>query len=299
MDNYPCSWLGAQNQRGAETSSFLLADNGAASVKWRMCDEAERHIAAVEAAYRPLITGRGSRLEGGTKLWCQFTDAVASYRKRGRSAFAAVYERINELAIARILLADETLAECRIVYEPQIAADDRRIDFVVPDVEGGNLYIEVKTVRPSAEDTDANWNKYEQRRERHPEHVHYVVEKGWLGAEIYGNSFSARSKFMKYTCDFEPRLADASKVQPGRGLLIFCGTGMQWHRSELEDFADFYHAGRHRQDDPFANMEAEALRTDDIQLQRNISAFGFIKRPMNSLTAEDWIADVRGPPLGR
>jgi hypothetical protein len=262
-----------------------------------MDDAIEQHIAGVEAAYRQLIIGVGSRLEGGAKLWGQFTDAVASYRKPARSAYSAVYERVNELAIARILLADPTITDCRITYEPRIAADDRRIDFVVPDVKAGNLYIEVKTVRPSAKDTDENWNKCKQRRERHTAHVHYVVEKQWLGAEIYGNSFSARSKFMEYTCDFERRLAGASKVQPGRGLLVFCGTGMQWRRSELEDFSDFYHTGKHRRDDPFARMEAEALSKGGIQLQRNIVAFGYMKRPDHCLEAEKWIADLRGPVI--
>lgn len=261
-----------------------------------MCDEIDQHIAAVEAAYRPLVTGYGSRLEGGAMLWRHFTDALATYRNCGRSAWAAVYERINELAVARILLAEQTLANCRIAYEPQIAEDDRRIDFVVPDVGAGSLYIEVKTVRPTTKNNEENWNKYEERSERHTERVHYAVEKDWLGAEIYGNSFSARSKFMEYTRDFEPRLADASIVEPGQGLLIFCGTGMQWHRSELEDFADFYHTGKHRQDDPFAGMEVHALSNGDIQLKRNIANFGFMKRPMDSLTAEEWMADVRGPP---
>ncbi len=260
-----------------------------------MSDEIEEHIAAVEAAYAPLITGENSRLEGGAKLWGQFTDAVASYRKRCGTAFAAIYERIDELAIARILLGDSSLVSCRILYEPKITADDRRIDFVVPDAEGSSLYIEVKTVRPTAKDTEQNWHKYEERREHHTANVKYIVEQEWMGAAIYGNSFSARSKFMEYVRDFEPRLANANMVQPGRGLLVFCGTGMEWHRSELEDFADFYRTGKHREDDPFAAMKAEALRDGEKALQRNVAAFGFLNRPMVSTTGEEWAADLRGP----
>ena len=117
-----------------------------------------------------------------------------------------------------------------------------------------------------------------------------------MGAAIYGNSFSARSKFMEYVRDFEPRLAEANIVQPGRGVLVFCGTGMEWHRSELEDFADFYHVGKHRQDDPFAAMEADALGDGSKPpLQRNIAAIGFLKRHMGTTTGEDWTADLRGP----
>jgi hypothetical protein len=149
-----------------------------------MNGEIAQHIAAVEAAYRPLITAGNSRLEGGAKLWGQFMDAVDSYRG-GMTTFAAVYERINELEIARILLADASLMGCRILYEPQVAADGRRIDFVVVSVvAGGNLYIEVKTVRPTAGDTKQNWLKYENRRKRHAPNVKYVVAQEWMGARF-------------------------------------------------------------------------------------------------------------------
>lgn len=259
-----------------------------------MGQEAEQHITAVEATYGPLVLNN-PRLDGGIRLWRQFTGAVASYRQPGGAGFAPVYERINELAVARRLLIDESLVDFQILYEPPIAANNRRIDFVVPDVGGSNLYIEVKTVHPTAEDSDANWHKYQKRREHHTPNVHYVVEHEWMGAAIYGNSFSARSKFMEYVRDFEPRLDDAKQVTPGRGLLVFCGTGMQWHRSELEDFADFYRTGKHRQDDPFAAMEAEALRQTGTALRRNIAAFGFMKRPTDSTVDQDWVTDVRGP----
>jgi len=259
-----------------------------------MCDEIEQHISAVEAFYGPLIADSESRLEGGTKLWAQFTDAVATYRKRGKAAFTAVIERVNELAVSRIILNDPSLATFKVFYEPHIAADNRRIDFVVAEAVGGSFYIEVKTVWPAAGDTEEKWQKYQARKELHTENVTYLVGKSYLGAKIYGNSFAARSKFMQYTRDFEERLADADKVQTGRGLLVFCGSGMEWHISELEDFADFYLTGNHRQDDPFAKMERESLTKGGIELKRNIGAFGFVKRPMDCITQEKWIANVRG-----
>ncbi len=259
-----------------------------------MRPDVKQHIAAVRAYYAPIIRGTNSRLEGGAKLWGQFMDTIASYA-RGSVKFGAVYERINELAIADILLADHSLRPSRICYEPPITADGRRIDFVVPNAVGSALYIEVKTVRPTAEDTEQNWQRYKKRRQLHTANTDYIVEREYLGAEIYSDSFASRSKFMEYTRDFEPRLADASRVQPGRGVLAFCGTEMEWNRSELEDFADFYRNGRHRQDDPFAAMEAASLRAVGESLQRNIAAFCFMKRPMDSTMAKKWVADVRGP----
>lgn len=79
------------------------------------------------------------------------------------------------------------------------------------------------------------------------------------------------------------------------GLFVFCGTGMEWHRSELEDFADFYRNGKHRLDDPFVAMEAEAIHEGGAPLLHNIVAFGFLKRPMVSPIGEEWVADLRGP----
>lgn len=262
-----------------------------------MSDEIENHIESIEAFYRPLITGKGSRLEGGGRLWSQFTVAVAVYRKHGNSKVGAIIERVNELAVARIILSDESLMPGRILYEPKITADGRRIDFVVPAMEGERfcLYIEVKTVRPTAEDSTDNWKKYEGRKKFHPKNVTFHVDRQLLGAQIYSNSFSARSQFMQYAREFEIRLAEANTLQPGRGLLVFCGSGFEWHYSELEDFADFYRTGRHRQDDPFANMEADALRKAASNLERNIAAFGFVKRPVTSTTEEQWIANVQGP----
>lgn len=261
-----------------------------------MRTEVKQHIAAVNAYYAPIIMGTNSRLDGGTKLWRQFTDSVASYTS-GKVGFGTVYERINEMAIADILLADQSLQACWIRYEPPITADGRRIDFVVPNAGGSTLYIEVKTVRPTQGDTEQNWQRYEKRRQLHTANTHYIVEREYLGAEIYAGSFSSRSKFMEYTRDFEPRLADASRVQPRRGVLAFCGTEIEWDRSELEDFADFYRNGRHRQDDPFAAMEAASLRTVDEPLRRNIAAFCFLKRPMDSTAGKKWITNVRGPAL--
>jgi hypothetical protein len=255
-------------------------------------EEVEQHLAAVETTYAPLIVG-DDRLKGGARLWGQFEDAVASYRG-GRTTFAAVYERINELAVARLLLIDHP--QCQILYEPPIAADGSRVDFVVPGAVGGNLYTEVKTVRPTTEDSEENWRKFEKRREYHPANVKYVVAREMLGAEIYGNSFSARSKFLEYVYDFEPKLAATNSVQPGRGWLIFCGTAWGWHRSHLEDFADFYRTGKHREDDAFADMEAADLRSGRRPpLQHNIAGFGFLKRHMDDTTGEGWTPDVRGP----
>src|SRR5262249_46226071 len=141
-----------------------------------------------------------------------------------------------------------------------------------------NAYIEVKTVHPRTEDSEENLRKFEKRRELHPQNVHYIVSSSWLGAAIYGNSFSSRSKFMEYTLEFEDKLVKAKEIRSGDGVLVFCGNGFAWHRDELEDFAHFYRTDQHRSDDPFSRMERHAIVSGEITLRRNITALGYLKR---------------------
>lgn len=262
--------------------------------KINMLETIENHIAAVEAVYKPLVTGETSQLLGGTKLWAQFKSAAASACRDGNSnAVSALIERVNELAVARLILNDPAL-EGALYYEPDILPNDRRIDFVIIGAME-NTYIEVKTVNPRADDSERNWQKYIERSKHHPENVHYIISKEWLGAKLAVNSFAARAHFLDYTRHFEVRLAAARAIRPGRGILVFCGNGFAWHQSELEDFADFYLRGVHRPDDPFGQMEHHHLQEKKIELLRNISAFGFVKRGADQTTAERCVVPVRGP----
>jgi hypothetical protein len=251
----------------------------------------DHFIAAVEAHYEPLITSVSSRLHGGATLWAQFEAARDAYDHAKPATFAALAERVNEMAVAELILADPAL-EGELHYEPDILPDGRRIDFVIIGTTE-NTYIEVKTVNPRTADSDANWRKQLDRRKHHPDNVHVVVIKEGLGASIYGSSFSARSRFLDYSREFEVRLAAAKTVRSGNGLLIFCGTGFAWDQSELEDFADFYFTGVHRPDDPFGPMERHEIERAKIDLLRNITAFGFVKRGTDKIEAEKSVLPVR------
>ena len=260
-----------------------------------MTDEIEQHIAEVAEFYEPIIKGPTSRLVEGRKLWSQFEAAVSAFRTQGLKGFSAVIERINEMAVAHLILSDPTLTNATVTYEPDIADEGSRIDFVADLTCGRTIYLEVKTVHPRSNDNLGNWQKYLARRQHHSDGTDYIVNRDFLGAEIYTDSFSSRSKFLTYTEQFEARLEQACKILPGDGILIFCGTGAKWHESELEDFVDFYHSGTHRPDDPFGAMEADHISNKGIHLKRNIMAFAFVKRPMDELIASNLTCNVRGP----
>jgi large subunit ribosomal protein L30 len=252
--------------------------------------ELDYFVAAVRAEYYEPIT---TRILRGDVLWAQFEDAVASCRADPKGDDRQITERVNELAVAKVLLDDETITG-PITYEPDFLPDGRKIDFVV-DRGDDNLYVEVKTVRPRIADTEEAWQKFIARREHHSANVNFIVEKEWMGGAIYGNVFASRAHFLDYTREFETRLAAAKAIKPGPGVLVFCGTGFAWHQSNLEDFADFYLTGAHRGDDAFALMEQHAIKQKKIKLLRNIDYFAYLRRHTEKPQKEEFHFPIRGP----
>lgn len=264
-----------------------------------MCDDRETLIAEVVALYESVHRGPASRIVDGERVWTQFQAAADAARMGHEGADRQLRDRINELATAKFLADDGTITG-NIAYEPDILPSGRKIDFVVVRPENRDrLYVEVKSVYPETLDTDATWDRYLQLREYHPENVSFVVAKDWMGGMIYGNTFAARSKFLDYSLAFEERLAEAKQEVPGPGILVFCGSGFHWRVSDLEDFADFYHSGRHRADDPFARMEQHEVESKRLELQRNIDHFAFLKRATCRAKFTRIHFPVAGPEFGK
>lgn len=250
-----------------------------------MDDYYKNLIDGARAAYKDSLTGKDSRITRGSVLWDQFEQLAAACEKDPKGTDSALREKINELAVAK-LMADDAGLKGPITYEPAILPSGRKIDFVA-DRKRDNIYVEVKSVHPNIKDTEDAWQLYVKRRKRHPQNVNFVTHQDWMGGQIYGNAFASRSRFLEYALDFEERLAEAKKVREGPGLLIYCNNGNRWHKSSLEDFADYYHSGRHRQDDPFALMEKHYIETEGLKIQRNVDNIGYLRR------------HARGPHFGR
>jgi hypothetical protein len=150
-------------------------------------------------------------------------------------------------------------------------------------------------VQPRTADTEEAWHKFIQRRQFHPKNVNFIVEKEWMGGAIYGNVFASRAHFLDYTREFETRLAAAKAIKPGPGVLVFCGTGFAWHKSNLEDFADFYLTGVHRTDDAFALMEQHNMKEKKVELLRNVDHFAWLRRHIERPQLEEFHVPIRGP----
>jgi len=247
-------------------------------------------VAAVRDEYHTAVT---TRITNGGVLWRHFEEAVAGYRADPRRDERRITERVNELAMAKVLIDDPTIS-WPITYEPDLLPDGRKIDFVI-DRGDDHLYVEVKTVHPNTADTDDAWQKYLKRRKNHRPNVMFIVQKEWMGGAIYGNVFASRGHFLDYALEFETRLAAAKAIKQGPGILVFCGSGFVWHKSHLEDFADFYHQGVHRDDDAFALMELEAIKRKRIKLLRNIDHFAYLRRQKEVPGRAEFFWPVRGP----
>jgi hypothetical protein len=97
---------------------------------------------------------------------------------------------------------------------------------------------------------------------------------------------------------FEDRLAATKAIKKGPGILVFCGNGFAWRLSDLEDWADFYHSGKHRADDPFGPMERYYIETKKLALRRNIDHFAWLERPFSQARRSNFKIPVRGPRFG-
>jgi large subunit ribosomal protein L30 len=133
--------------------------------------ELDCFVRAIRNEYHELVTKRVRR---GKVLWAQFEAAVEACRANPKGDDRQITEKVNEMAVAKMLLEDEAIT-WPITYEPDLLPDGRKIDFVV-DRGADNLYIEVKTVRPRTADTEDAWQKFAARRRHHPDNVHFIVE---------------------------------------------------------------------------------------------------------------------------
>ncbi len=68
--------------------------------------ELDYFVAAVRAEYHQPIT---TRLLRGDVLWAQWEEAVASCRADPKGDDRQIAEKVNELAVAKVLLDDETI----------------------------------------------------------------------------------------------------------------------------------------------------------------------------------------------
>ena len=97
--------------------------------------------------------------------------------------------------------------------------------------------------------------------------------------------------------ELEDKIGEIANREKYSFALVFCGDGFKWHRTQLEDFADFYRTGRHRPDDPVGKMELHDMNDKGQRLQRTISCFCYLERPLFRIEKKKFVIGVHGWPI--
>ena len=260
----------------------------------------EEHIRKVEEDLCALVQSETSRFPSRNKLLQRLRESEKRLMSEGTDALSQFFESHNELCIAAEILKDPTDGGCsRLEYEPPLDGCNRFFDFSVVYRSGPTRWIEVKTIHPKMKD---DWNRYlkDFQNDRFTQRTRLVLERDWMGGELYHQTFAARSKIMEYTLETEEKIEDCLKSQKERiTFLAFFSNGFDWHIDHLEDFVFFYRHGTHFDGDHFSKMEQHYLETKGITLKRNIQHFSYIKRPDVSVrpVGGTWsVEPTRWPP---
>lgn len=236
-----------------------------------------------------------TRFPDATKLTQRFETEVSAWRNRhtAEGAFRSVINIGNELAAAAAVLdqfGDLTLLR----YEPRMKGTAQTLDFCLHDADGHRVWVDVKTVAPQWLDDDEGWQRFQTLAADFPRNARFGVQRAFGGAGIFGQAIKARWSFVTRTIEVEQKAALIPAEDAGPVWLMFCSDRFAWHPDDLEDFADFYRAGRFRDDDWASNAIARYLSDNNLSMARSLAGFHYLGRRHDELDSElRWA--VRGP----
>jgi hypothetical protein len=201
----------------------------------------------------------------------------------------------NELAAAAALLnvlkADDALS-----YEPRLSGTPKTIDFLIQGKDGSRGWIDMKTVAPAWNNDDGAWKRLVEIAKGFPSNAQLVVNRDFCGAAIGGQTLNARWSFVQRTIEVEAKAALLTVQERGPVRLLFCSAG-EWHKDDLEDFADFYRTGNFREDDWAQNAVARYMAERGLSFTRVLSGFCYLERRHEEVEARRLQLDVRGPVM--
>jgi hypothetical protein len=236
-------------------------------------ENAEPWIAEVERRVFPILRA-DVRFKDAEQLIGRFADDVQRWRAGGQ--VRALVEDANELAAAAAILNLDT-SDVAIRYEPRLANTPRTIDFLLQWPDGTRSWVDVKTIAPTWSDDEASWTRFERVAAAFPDNSRLIVSREWAGAAISGQEIKARWSFIQRAVEAERKVALLHEDERGPVRLLLCSNGA-FHKSSLEDFADFYMSGRFRDDDWARNAVARYMQEEGIAFARSLAGFCFLER---------------------
>lgn len=256
----------------------------------------ESYTSEVQQAFELVFDTNDARFKQGPQLLEHFQKAVSDVLEGGRGNFSAVDEAHNELCIADALLTNADPRFTKLEYEPTLLNSKKSIDFRAESEDGMTVFVDVKTIKPRVKD---RWDQYERavKEDWFPKNVALVLNKDWLGGELWHNAFAARSRMLEYTIELEQKIAQSClKDSNTLFVLAFCGEGFNWHQDQLEDFVSFYRSGAHRSDDPFSLAEEKYIKEMGLSVStKSISRFACMQRSQGDVHQRRLNWNVQAP----
>jgi hypothetical protein len=256
-------------------------------------EEKEEWIGKVNAELLPKLLA-DIRFKNGVKLTNRFQHEVDIWKRTG--IFKQVIEIGNELAAAECLIC-RLHSDDRLIYEQPIIGTKKLIDYLTIKGSGQHEWVEVKTVAPEWVNDEAGWLRY-MKIAKDFTNAKLIVVREYEGAAIAGQAFKTRWSFIQQTSEGEARAALIPDAMKGPVWLLFCSTGFDWHRDELEDFADFYRTGKPRGDDPMSNATERYMRDEGLSFNRLLAGFHYLGRKKKEVSAHCFTMNVTGPRIG-
>ncbi len=112
------------------------------------------------------------------------------------------------------------------------------------------------------------------------------MRRDFCGAAISGQAIKARWTFIRRTIEVEQKAALIPAAEKGRVWLLFCSDAGAWYPDELEDFADFYRAGKFRDDDWSHNAIARYVKEEKLSFAQTLEGFRYLRRRQDELNVE-------------
>ena len=253
----------------------------------------EEWIAAVEAELIPILRG-DARFKNSATLCDLFARKVSEWRSGAE--LKQIVEIGSELAIAERFLRDMEDGDA-LEYERHMTGTPKRIDFSVTWADRSLSWFEVNTVAPQWIDDEAGWKRFQSTAIGFQENARLIVGRNWAGSAISGQAIKARWSFLKRTSEVEERAALIPAVMRGPVALLFCSNGFDWHRDELEDFADFYRTETPRSDDWLANGMLLFMAEENIVLIGHWLVLGILSDLISRFTGKHLCSPCAGPSM--
>ena len=249
-------------------------------------------LSEVEKDFCNPLASQKNRFPSCDKLLNKFNSQREKWEVNGVDLTDDIVAMTNELCLANLILSEVKYNKLNYEPKPDLKNSKETIDFRISMNNGNIIYCDVKTIQPIVQD---DWKKFIKHKEFFPKNNEVILDKDWLGGEIWHNWYNSRQAILNYSLEFEKKILTYNFTDRTRFVMICCSDGFDWGITHLEDFVYFYSTGSNNPDDKFSTMEKKFITDKNITFLKNINCFAYMERPKTKLKVSKFICPVRGP----